>query len=56
MRSGSNRWEMGELKASYNRPVSESTQALVEQWLRDWSLSEVSLADGIPAKLEEYTD
>jgi hypothetical protein len=39
IRTETGRWEIGELKASRNRPVSEQTQDLVEQWLGDWQLS-----------------
>jgi hypothetical protein len=39
IRTDTGRWEIGELKASRNRPVSEQTQDLVEQWLSDWQLS-----------------
>jgi hypothetical protein len=38
IRTDTGRWEIGELKASRNRPVTEQTHDLVEQWLGDWSL------------------
>jgi hypothetical protein len=39
IRTEAGRWEIGELKASRNRPVSEQTLDLVEQWLSEWQLS-----------------
>jgi hypothetical protein len=32
-------WEIGQLKASRNYPLTEQTIDLVEQWLRDWRFS-----------------
>jgi hypothetical protein len=38
IRTEAGRWEIGELKASRNRPVSGQTHDLVEQWLADWAI------------------
>ena len=43
VRTETGRWEIGELKASRNRPVTEQTRDLVEQWLGDWTLNNAGM-------------